>query len=146
MSTIAKHDKKGKGMSDEATQQVSTDRRMEAVDAKVALIQALIPLGLAAVQGELEAEVKQLAGVRYQRRGRQPVHVRWTKQNGSVYLGDQKVPIRYTRVRDLGVNAEVPLETYRKFQGPRGMDERLLRRCAFVLTDQGIFRPELEGG
>jgi transposase-like protein len=104
------------------------------VDAKVALIQALIPLGLAAVQEELEAEVKQLAGARYQRRGRQPGHVRWTKQKGSVYLGDQKVPIRYTRVRDCGVKAEVPLETYRKFQEPRGMEERLLRRVLLGLS------------
>ena len=39
----------------------------EALDAKVALIQALIPLGLQAVAETLEAEVTALAGARYQR-------------------------------------------------------------------------------
>ena len=46
------------------------------VDAKVALIQALIPIGLQAVQELLEAEVAQLAGARHQRTGRQPGLVR----------------------------------------------------------------------
>jgi transposase-like protein len=107
---------------------------LAAVDAKVALIQALIPLGLQAVQETLEAEVTALAGARYQRTGRQPGHVRWSQQQGSVYLGDQKLPIRFPRVRNVHTNAEVPLVTYEKLQRPRDLDEGLLRRVLVGLS------------
>jgi transposase-like protein len=107
---------------------------LEAVDAKVALIQALIPLGLQAVQETLEAEVTALAGTRYQRAGRQPGHVRWSQQQGSVYLGDQKLPVRFPRVRNMHTNAEVPLATYEKLQRPRDLDDGLLRRVLVGLS------------
>ncbi len=107
---------------------------LETVDAKVALIQALIPLGLQAVQETLEAEVTALAGARYQRAGRQPGHVRWSQQQGSVYLGDQKLPVRFPRVRNVHTNAEVPLVTYEKLQRPRDLDDGLLRRVVVGLS------------
>jgi transposase-like protein len=107
---------------------------LAAVDAKVALIQALIPLGLQAVQETLEAEVTALAGARYQRAGRQPGHVRWSQQQGSVYLGDQKLPVRFPRVRNVHTNAEVPLKTYEKLQQPRDLDAGLLRRVLVGLS------------
>ena len=105
-----------------------------AVDATVAVIQALIPLGLQAVGNALEAEVTALAGARYQRAGRQPGHVRWSQQQGSVYLGDQKLPIRFPRVRNVHTNAEVPLVTYEKLQRPRDLDAGLLRRVLVGLS------------
>jgi hypothetical protein len=74
----------------------------------IALIQALIPLGLQAVGEVLEAEVTDLAGERYSRTGGQPGYVRWCQQQGSVYLLDQKLPIIYTRVRDFRLHVEVP--------------------------------------
>ena len=104
------------------------------VDAKVALIQALIPLALQAVSEALDAEVTALAGARYQRAGRQPGHVRWTPQRGSVYLGDQKVAVPVPRVRNQRTNTEVPLVTYQKLQAPRGLDDGLLRRVLVGLS------------
>lgn len=86
------------------------------VDAKVALIQALIPLGLKAVAEALESEVVALAGKRYQRAGRHPGYARWAAQRGWVSLGGQKLPIQVQRVRDRRANVEVPLQTYRKLQ------------------------------
>ncbi|MDR7488902.1 MAG: hypothetical protein QN167_08790, partial [Armatimonadota bacterium] len=70
------------------------------LDAKVAVIQALIPLGLQAVEEALRQEVAMLAGPRYARDGGRPGHVRWSRERGSVYLLDQKFPITYQRVRD----------------------------------------------
>ena len=70
------------------------------IDARVALIQALIPVALDKVMEELQADVERLAGARYAREGRLPGHVRWTRQRGSVYLADQKLPIEVPRVRD----------------------------------------------
>ncbi|MGH7273858.1 MAG: IS256 family transposase [Nitrospiria bacterium] len=134
METIAKREKKGKGNCKKPICPPTNPVGLEDLDAKVALIQALIPLGLEAVLEALEEEVTQLAGARYQRAGRQPGHVRWTKQQGWVYLGDQKLAIRYRRVRDQRTHREVPLATYRKFQEPRGMHEGLLRRVLVGLS------------
>ncbi|NGZ12049.1 MAG: hypothetical protein CV088_22250 [Nitrospira sp. LK70] len=54
----------------------------------VALIQAVIPLGLQAVGDVLKQEVTELAGERYSRTGGQPGYVLWCRQRGSVYLLD----------------------------------------------------------
>lgn len=132
MKTIAKGEKKGKRELNEQIHPALVG--VEYFDARVALIQALIPLGLAAVEEELEAEVTRLVGARYERSGRLPGHVRWTKQDGSIYLGDQKHPIRYQRVRDQEKGREVALESYQRFQRPRGMDEGLLKRVLLGLS------------
>ena len=71
----------------------------ELLDSKVALIQALIPLGLQAVAEALEQEITGLVGHRYSRTGGRPGHVRWDHQRGSMYLMDQKLPLAYPRVR-----------------------------------------------
>ena len=96
--------------------------------AALALIQALIPLGLHAVEVALQAEVAALAGARYAHGDGGAGIVRWGKQAGSVYLADQKLPIRVPRVRDRAAGREVPLATYRQLQTPRGHDVGLFRR------------------
>jgi transposase-like protein len=107
---------------------------VESVDAKVALIQALIPLGLEAVAEALEDELVALAGPRYSRTGGRPGVVRWGHQAGSVYLLDQKLPITYQRVRDRRQNAEVPLRTYQQLQQPRAADAGLFRKVLHGLS------------
>ena len=57
---------------------------------------------------------------------RVPERVRWGRQRGSVYLGDQKVAVEVPRVRDRALNQEVPLPTYTALQAPRALDRRLL--------------------
>jgi len=44
---------------------------------RVKLIQALIPIGLAAVAEELKHEVEELAGIKHSRQGGLPGHYRW---------------------------------------------------------------------
>ena len=106
----------------------------EASDANVALIQALIPLGLQAVAEALEAEVVALAGARYRRTGGQAGVVRWGQQRGSVYLADQKLPIPVPRVRDRAANREVSLTTYGQLQRPRAADAGLFRKVLVGLS------------
>jgi hypothetical protein len=84
------------------------------IDTKVALIQALIPLGLWHVADSLQQEVEALTGPRYARHGGHPDLVRYGKQPGSVYLADQKLAIEVPRVRDQRRNTEVPLATYQR--------------------------------
>ncbi len=98
------------------------------IDSRVALIQALIPVGLERVHELLQEEVEHLAGKWYQREGRQPGYVRWTSQRGSIYLADQKLPITVPRVRDRLRDQEVPLQGYERLQRPRGVDMGLLHK------------------
>lgn len=100
----------------------------------VALIQAVIPLGLQAVGDVLNKEVTALAGERYKRTGGQPGYVRWCRQRGSVYLLDQKLPVTYTRVRDRLRNVEVSLPTYQALGEPRAADAGLFRKVLHGLS------------
>jgi transposase-like protein len=95
---------------------------------RLAMIQALIPLGLKAVEEALLAEVTALAGPRYAREEVRPEVVRWGTQRGSIYLADQKLPIAVPRVRDRRERREVPLATYATLQQPRAQDAGLFRR------------------
>lgn len=94
----------------------------------LAMIQALIPLGLRAVEEALLAEVETLAGPRYARSDERSAVVRWGAQRGSIYLADQKLPITVPRVRDGQGRREVPLATYATLQTPRAHDVGLFRR------------------
>ena len=93
----------------------------------LSMIQALIPLALAALEESLQHEVTTLAGARYAHHDAAPGIARWGTQRGSVYLADQKVPVTVPRVRDLHANVERPLATYAAFQTPRGRDVGLFR-------------------
>ena len=104
------------------------------LNGRIAMIQALIPLGLLAVEEALQQEVEGLVGPWYARGAGRPGHVRWSKERGSVYLLDQKVPVTYQRVRDQRGNTDVPLATYRALQQPRQLDEGVLRRVLHGLS------------
>ena len=106
----------------------------EDLDTRIALIQALIPLGLQAVEEVLQREVQTLAGPRYAREDGRPHLVRWGRQPGSVYLADQKLPMQVPRVRNRQAASEVPLQSYTRLQQPRAADEGVLRRILYGLS------------
>lgn len=104
------------------------------MDSKAALIHKLIPIGLMHVKELLQEEVKQLAGDRYKRNGILG-YDRWSKQQGSIYIKDQRIPIMVQRVRDTMNNREVPLSTYERLQRPTAdTDEKLLKRILYGLS------------
>lgn len=94
----------------------------------VAMIQALIPLGLKAVADALQQEVTALAGARYARDDAAPDVVRWGHQAGSVFLADQKLSVQVPRVRNRARGEEVSLATYQQLQTPRALDAGLFRK------------------
>ena len=106
------------------------DSYSEDFDVKMTVIQELIPLGLKAVAEELQNEVMQLAGEKHERGGK---NARWGRQNGSVYLRDQKFGIRVPRVRDVMANREVRLNTYQRLREPF-TDEESMRRLLHGLS------------
>ncbi len=113
---------------DDKTPDPSREEELDAPFTRIALIQALIPIGLDAVAEELQREVTRLAGDRYSRKAQQNPNRRWGGQQGSVYLSDQKVPLSVPRVRNVETDEEVSLSAYHHLQVPRRMDEGLLLR------------------
>jgi putative transposase len=96
------------------------------ISSKWELIQQLIPLGLEAVEDELQREVTAMVGESYSRKEH---HLRrWGSNDGSVYLADSKVKVRVPRVRDVETNEEMALESYRQLQKPRVMEEIVFNR------------------
>lgn len=87
-----------------------------------------------AVAERLEEEVKQLAGVRYSRKGGVPGYQRWGSQPRSIYLLDQKMHTGVSRVSNSLKNEEVPLHTCQALQSPRQADEGLPRRILLGLS------------
>lgn len=130
MSTVLRIGKHGKVESASS----SGPTGGEDVDARIALIQTLIPLGLQAVEDVLQQEVAALAGPRYSREDGAPHLVRWGRQRGSVYLADQKLPVLVPRVRNREAAVEVPLQHYQRLQEPRAADEGVLRRILYGLS------------
>ena len=124
MDSIAQKRSKGIRVVEKRERLVKEMRELEIgdLDSRIELVQALIPIGLKAVGEMLQVEVRQLAGETYSHGND---NQRWGRQGGSVYLSDQKVPIQVPRVRNKQHKREVTLETYRKFQNPQDMDEKV---------------------
>jgi putative transposase len=106
----------------------AVQRAVADLDARIEMIQALIPLGLEAVHETLRHAVEQLAGPRYQRGPVDRRFYRWGSEQGSVYLADQKVAVQVPRVRDRHAGQEVRLPAYERLRSPRGGDAQLLAR------------------
>ena len=109
---------------------------------RIELIQMLIPVGLQAIEEELQLEVMRIAGARYTRT--EPDLKRWGCNEGSVFLGDQKVAIAVPRVRDVSQGKEVPLSSYRDFQNPRGIDEVVFKRLINGISTRKYEKAALE--
>jgi putative transposase len=122
---------------------ISKERKVEEVspgvalgdwDVRAELLQTLIPLGLEAARALFQDEVTALAGPRYARYDGAAHRVRWGRQQGSIYLADQKLALSVPRVRDRRADAEVPLQTYARLQTPRAADEGVMRRLLYGLS------------
>ena len=108
---------RGKGVESAAVRgREGREANLLELDTRVELIQALIPIGLEAVNEVLQQEVCRLAGERYSREGGVPGYVRWGRQRGSVYLADQKVSMTVPRVRDTRRGQKIPLSAYQALQ------------------------------
>lgn len=102
------------------------------LDARLELIRALIPIGLAYVQEELEREVISLAGPRYSRKSGEAGFHRHGTNPGSVKLAGRKVPVRVPRVRDPG--GEAPLASYADLHRGGDLDEDLFRQVLYGIS------------
>lgn len=124
-ATIYRDTKRINGRAKQVIEEM--ERETVVNEGRIAMIQALIPLGLKAVEEQLQAEVVELVGgVHYERTGGRLK--RWGENPGSVFLGDQKVKINVPRVRNTRRRQEVPLKSYERLQNPDHVDELALHR------------------
>jgi len=124
MKSVVRIGANRKGRGKQLDGAVTSDRPQ--IDARAEMIQALIPIGLEAVNELLQQEVVSLVGARYSRGGGEGDYGRWGRQQGSVYLGDQKVAVTVPRVRNLRRGQEVPLASYQALGRPRLAEEAAL--------------------
>lgn len=94
------------------------------IDPQELLLRKLLPTAVQAFFKELEAEVNELCGDRYAH-GRGAA--RWGSEEGSVYLGGQKVAIKRPRVRDCSERKEVALKSYQRYRDPKVFQERVFQ-------------------
>ncbi len=125
--------KKGKRINAKAQRAIEEVESDMSFESRMAAIQALIPLGLRAVAVELQQEIVELAGKRYERGGEVK---RWGSNPGSVYLGDQKVKIPVPRARNVALNQERPLVTYERLQSPQVIDDMALSRVIHGMSQR----------
>jgi putative transposase len=91
------------------------DFQMNPLDTQHLLISALLPPAVKAFMQEIEREVTDLCGGRYEH-GKP--NQRWGTQNGSIIMANQHVAIEKPRVRSKD-GREVNLKTYSDFQDPK---------------------------
>lgn len=123
----------GQRINEKAEQAIDELERDMSFESRLAMIQALIPLGLKAVGEELQREVSGLVGERYSRGGEVK---RWGENPGSVYLGDQKVKVGVPRVRNVSANEEVILKSYERLQNPQMIDDMALSRVIHGMSQR----------
>ena len=104
------------------TKEMLRELNTEDLNVKVSLIQSLIPLGLKAVEEELQKEVEMLLNNPSER------NTSWGKNPGSIYLQDQKAPIMVPRVRDRYQHKERALQAYQKLQKPYLYDKKTVMK------------------
>ncbi len=102
------------------------------VDARLDLIRALIPIGLAHVAAELEQEVVSLAGALHSRKADADVPRRHGSNPGSVKLAGQTIPIRVPRLRD--THGEVPLSCYDDLHQGGDLNDHIFRQVLYGIS------------
>ena len=92
---------------------------------KYALDACMMEIGKMMAETLMLIEREQVAGSDYQpsREGLQ----KWGFQNGSIYLGDQKVKLMHPRLRAYG--AEMALSSYERLKKPKEFSEEMLVRA-----------------
>jgi transposase-like protein len=133
--------KNAKRINPKAKQAIDELERDMSFESRMLMIQQLIPLGLKAVELELQQEIVGLVGKRYSRGGDLK---RWGENPGSVFLGDQKVETQVPRVRNLKTKTEVQLRAYERLQSPQVIDDMALSRVINGMSQRDYQKAAIE--
>lgn len=99
---------------------------------KQALDGVMLDLGRMLAESIMYMEREELSGPDY---SPQSPHVRkWASEQGSVYIGDQKVKVQRPRVRDESTGCEIRLKSYEQMRQEGRFSEELLQKSLLGLS------------
>ena len=115
----------------------------EMVDSETELLRLLLPMNVKIFYESLSKAVDALCGVRY-KHSLEPC-VRWGKQNGFIYMGNQKIAVERPRVRCGVTGREVEIPFYKQMQSAENFNRSVfvsaLKKCSQRDYKKGL--PEL---
>lgn len=92
---------------------------------KKALDEVMLDMGRTVAESIMLIEREELAGPDYYPTN--PDLQKWAHENGSIFIGDQKLKAKRPRLRDI-VTGEVPLKSYQSLHSPGVFSEELLQK------------------
>lgn len=92
---------------------------------KTALDGVMLDMGRIIAESIMLMEREELAGPDYYPTN--PDLQKWAHENGSIFIGDQKLKVKHPRLRDV-VRGEVPLKSYQSLHAPGVFSEELLHK------------------
>jgi transposase-like protein len=92
---------------------------------KKALDEVMLNMGRMVAESIMLIEREELAGPDYHPRS--PDLQKWAHEDGSIFIGDQKLRARRPRLRDVN-DGEVPLKSYQALHSPGQFSEELLQK------------------
>lgn len=92
---------------------------------KQALDAVMLEMGRMVAESVMLIEREELAGPDYH--PTDPTLHKWAHEAGSIYLGDQKIPVMRPRLRD-AVEGEILLQSYQRLKTPGSFSEELLEK------------------
>jgi len=92
----------------------------------------LIEIGRMMAETVMYIEREEISGLDY--RPLSPEIQKWASQPGSIYLGDQKIPVEHPRLR--GPQGEIALGSYQKLKEPGSFSEELLGKILRGISSQ----------
>jgi len=127
MRRDTKQRKKASEMLQEMTGAFGFARRVERIiqDGKKAMDVIHLELGRMLVEAVMYCEREVIAGPDYN--PKLTGTYKWGSQPGSIFLGDQKIPVEHPRLRDIR-KGEIELQSYKKLCDPGQFSDELLGR------------------
>jgi len=127
MKRIAERKKDVKRLFEAMQGEAWMDRELKEVmtEGKRVLDSCVMEIGKMLAETLMQIEREQIAGADYRpsREGLQ----KWGFQNGSIYLGDQKVKVMHPRLR--AYDSEMALQSYERMKKPKEFSEEMLLRA-----------------
>jgi hypothetical protein len=100
---------------------------------KQALDAVMLEMGRMVAESVMLIEREEIAGPDYY--PSDPALQKWAHEDGSIFIGDQKVPVKRPRLRHV-VHGEVPLKSYERLHAPGQFSEELLEKILRGLSAQ----------
>ena len=109
---------------------------------KQALDSLMLEMGRSVAESIMLIEREEIAGPDYY-----PTNAniqKWAHEDGSVYVGDQKIKVKRPRLRDI-VDGEIPLQSYQNLRKSGQFSEEILEKILRGVSAQEYEETVLEG-